>query len=88
MPNEGAASVAVTVKLEKGNTAAGKTYPMFVIRVPEGIIAVRQGEVNALHTILAHPKVGAIAASLGRKIIEAAAKIPTGRVVVSEETIQ
>lgn len=79
-------SVPVTVKLEKGSTAAGKPYPMFVIRCPEGVIAVRLGDVGALHTIMAHPKVHAIAAGLGRCIVDAASKIPSGRVVISEET--
>lgn len=80
-------SVPVTVKLEAGTTAAGKTYPVFVMRVPEGVISIRLPDVTAMHTILAHPKIGAIAASLGRKIIEAAEKIPSGRKVISEDTI-
>ena len=90
-PTEGVGSVPVTVKLEKGvRKASGTSYPMFVLRTPQGTMAVTQRDVDVLHTLLAHPKVGAIGAALGRKIVECAgmAGLSSGRECLSEETVK
>ncbi len=89
-PTSDGGSVPVTVKLEAGKRkASGTTYPMFVLRTPQGTFAVNRKDVDVLHTLLSHPKAGALAAALGRRIIkcEQTAGLSTGREVIDEETV-
>lgn len=82
-------SVPVTVALEKGVTAkTGKSYPVFVLRTPSGNLQVSGIErANVLHTLISHPKAGAIAAALGKRVLTATEQIAPGREVLDTETI-
>jgi hypothetical protein len=86
MPNK-VASVPVTVKLEKGVTAAGKSFAVIVLRAPEGNLEIRPTKADILHTFLTHPASGAIGAAVHAAKLEAEAKVTPGREVLSETAI-